>query len=92
MDVTTQKLGLTQDELSGTRAALAPAGPRRSKQSDAQLKTRIGAVQADTATKFGRYLDRVERHKSDVAAAKQTSKRRRRNCRPPSAIWACRAA
>jgi chromosome segregation ATPase len=69
MDVTTQKLGLTQDELAHARA-LAQQVRKDQKQSDEQLKTQIGAVQADTATKFGEVSTELSGTKSDVAATK----------------------
>src|ERR1700690_2001974 len=69
MDVTIQKLGLTQDELAHARA-LAPQVRKDQKQSDEQLKTQIGAVQADTATKFGQVATELSGTKSDVAATK----------------------
>jgi hypothetical protein len=69
MDVTVQKLGLTQDELAHARA-LAQQVRKDQKQSDEQLKTQIGAVQADTATKFGQVSTELSGTKSDVAATK----------------------
>ncbi len=69
MDVTTQKLGLTQDELAHARA-LAQQVRKDQKQSDEQLRSQIGAVQADTSTKFGEVSTEISGTKSDVAATK----------------------
>jgi hypothetical protein len=69
MDVTMQKLGLTQDELAHARS-LAQQVRKDQKQSDEQLRSQIGAVQADTATKFGEVSTEITGTKSDVAATK----------------------
>src|ERR1700689_4187673 len=52
LDVMSQKLGLTEDELARARG-LAQSVRTEQQDSDAQLRQQIGAVQADTTTKFG---------------------------------------
>jgi hypothetical protein len=69
LDVTSQKLGLTQDELARARG-LAQTIKQDQLQSDEQLRQQIGAVQADTTTKFGQVTTEVSATKGDVAATK----------------------
>lgn len=69
LDVTSQKLGLTEDELARARG-LAQTARKEQQQSDAQLRQQIGAVQADTTTKFGQVATELSGTKSDVAATK----------------------
>jgi chromosome segregation ATPase len=69
LEVTTQKLGLTQDELARARG-LAQSIKKDQLQSDEQLRAQIGAVQADTTTKFGQVTTDLSGTKSDVAATK----------------------
>jgi peptidoglycan hydrolase CwlO-like protein len=69
LDVTSQKLGLTQDELARARS-LAQTVRKNQQQSDAQLRQQIGAVQADTTTKFGEVTTDLSATKSDVASTK----------------------
>jgi hypothetical protein len=69
LEVTTQKLGLTQDELARARG-LAQSIKKDQQQSDEQLRQQIGAVQADTTTKFGQVTTELSGTKTDVAATK----------------------
>jgi Skp family chaperone for outer membrane proteins len=69
LDVTSQKLGLTQDELARARG-LAQTIRKEQQQSDKKLQQQIGAVQADTATKFGQVTTELTGTQSDVAATK----------------------
>jgi len=69
LEVTTQKLGLTQDELARARG-LAQSIKKDQQQADEQLRQQIGAVQADTTTKFGQVANDISGTKSDVAATK----------------------
>jgi len=69
LEVTTQKLGLTQDELARARG-LAQSIKKDQQQADEQLRQQIGAVQADTTTKFGQVATDINGTKSDVAATK----------------------
>src|SRR5208282_799269 len=69
LEVTSQKLGLTQDELARARS-LAQSIKKDQLKSDAQLKEQIGEVQADTTTKFGQVATELNGTKSDVAATK----------------------
>src|ERR1700676_1860001 len=69
LDVTSQKLGLTQDELARARG-LAQSIKKDQQQSDQQLREQIGAVQADTTTKFGQVTTEISTTKSDVASTK----------------------
>jgi hypothetical protein len=69
MDVMSQKLGLTQDELAHARA-LAQQVRKEQKDSSTKLASQIGQVQADTATKFGEVSTELSGTKTDVAATK----------------------
>jgi hypothetical protein len=69
LDVTSQKLGLTEDELARARG-LSQTARKEQQQSDVQLRQQIGAVQADTTTKFGQVATELSGTKSDVAATK----------------------
>jgi Skp family chaperone for outer membrane proteins len=69
LDVTSQKLGLTQDELARARS-LAQSIKKDQEKSDQALRTEIGQVQADTSTKFGQVATELSGTKSDVAATK----------------------
>ena len=69
LDVTSQKLGLTQDELARARS-LAQSIKKDQQDSDGQLRQQIGAVQADTTTKFGQVETQLTGTNSDVAATK----------------------
>jgi hypothetical protein len=69
LDVTSQKLGLTQDELARARG-LAQSIKKDQEKSDLSLRTQIGQVQSDTSTKFGEVATEISGTKSDVAATK----------------------
>lgn len=69
LDVTSQKLGLTQDELARARS-LAQTIRKEQAQSDQKLREQIGAVQQDTSAKFGEVATEISGTKSDVASAK----------------------
>jgi membrane protein implicated in regulation of membrane protease activity len=69
LEVTSQKLGLTQDELARARG-LAQTIKKDQQQSDAQLRQQIGAVQADTTNKIGEVTTEINGTKSDVEATK----------------------
>jgi prefoldin subunit 5 len=69
LDVTSQKLGLTQDELARARS-LAQSIKKDQLKSDQQLHEQIGEVQADTSTKFGQVATELNGTKSDVASTK----------------------
>jgi predicted nucleic acid-binding Zn-ribbon protein len=69
LDVTSQKLGLTQDELARARG-LAQSIKKEQQKSDETLRQEIGQVQADTSTKFGQVATEISGTKSDVAATK----------------------
>ncbi len=69
MDVTSQKLGLTQDELARARA-LAQTARKEQQSSDAQLRQQIGAVQSDTTTKFGQVTTQLSGTQTDLNATK----------------------
>jgi outer membrane murein-binding lipoprotein Lpp len=69
LEVTSQKLGLTQDELARARS-LAQNIKKSQQESDQQLRQQIGQVQADTSTKFGQVATELNGTKSDVAATK----------------------
>ena len=69
LDVTSQKLGLTEDELARARG-LAQSVKSEQQKSDAQLREQIGAVQADTTTKFGQMATQLNGTQTDLNATK----------------------
>jgi chromosome segregation ATPase len=69
LDVTSQKLGLTQDELARARG-LAQSVRSEQQKNDAQLRQQIGAVQADTTTKFGQVTTQLNGTQTDLNATK----------------------
>lgn len=69
LDVTSQKLGLTGDEVARARS-LAQSAKKEQEKSDASFRQQIGQVQADTSTKFGEVATEISGTKSDVAATK----------------------
>lgn len=69
LDVTSQKLGLTQDELARARG-LAQSIKKDQQQSAQQLRSEIGQMEADTSTKFGQVATELNGTKTDVAATK----------------------
>src|ERR1700684_507024 len=69
LDVTSQKLGLTQDELARARG-LAQNIKKQQEESDTQLRQQIGEVQQDATTKIGAVSTQLTGTQSDVAATK----------------------
>ncbi|MGH9713553.1 MAG: hypothetical protein ACRD5M_09675 [Candidatus Acidiferrales bacterium] len=69
LDVTSQKLGLTQDELARARS-LAQSIKKDQQQNAQQLRQEIGQVETDTSNKFGQVATELNGTKSDVASAK----------------------
>ncbi|HTZ99875.1 MAG TPA: hypothetical protein VMB02_06060 [Candidatus Aquilonibacter sp.] len=69
LEVTSQKLGLTEDELARARS-LAQQVRSQQEKSDAQLKQQIGEVQADTSTKFGQVATQINGTQTDLSATK----------------------
>jgi len=69
LDVTSQKLGLTGDEVARARS-LAQSAKKEQEKSDAALRQQLGQVQADTSTKFGEVATEISGTKSDLAATK----------------------
>jgi hypothetical protein len=69
LDVTSQKLGLTQDELARARG-YAQTIRKQQQQSDAQLRQAIGQVQQDTSTKFGQVATDINSTKTDLSATR----------------------
>src|ERR1700734_2608100 len=69
LDVTSQKLGLTEDELARARG-LAQSIRSQQQKSDAELKQQIGEVQADTTTKFGQVATQLNGTQTDLSATK----------------------
>ena len=69
LDVTSQKLGLTEDELARARG-LAQSVKTEQQKSDAQLRQQIGAVQTDTTTKFGQMATQINGTQTDLNATK----------------------
>jgi len=69
LDVTSQKLGLTEDELARARG-LAQSVRAEQQKSDSQLRQQIGAVQADTTTKFGQMATQLNGTQTDLNSTK----------------------
>jgi cell division protein FtsB len=69
LDVTSQKLGLTQDELARART-LSENIKRDQLRSDKALKEQIGQVEADTSTKIGEVSTEISKTNTDVASTK----------------------
>jgi len=69
LDVTSQKLGLTEDELARARS-LAQTARKEQQQSDVQLRQQIGAVQSETTTKLGQVTAQLSGAQTDIATTK----------------------
>lgn len=69
LDVMSQKLGLTEDELARARS-LAQTARSEQQKSDIQFRQAIGAVQADTTTKFGQMSTQLSGTQTDLNATK----------------------
>ncbi|HEX5425015.1 MAG TPA: hypothetical protein VFW94_15815 [Candidatus Acidoferrales bacterium] len=69
MDVTSQKLGLTEDELARARS-LAQTIRKQQQKSDAAFRKQLGGFQQDTASKFGQVSSDLTSTKSDLSATK----------------------
>jgi hypothetical protein len=69
LEVTSQKLGLTEDELARARG-LAQMARKQQQQSDVQLRQAIGQVQQDTTTKFGEVATDLNNTKNDITSTK----------------------
>jgi hypothetical protein len=69
LDVTSQKLGLTQDELARARG-LAQSLKADQQKKDAAFQQKLSQVEADTENKFGQVSTELGATKSDVAATK----------------------
>ena len=69
LDVMSQKLGLTEDELARARG-LAQTVRTEQQKSDLQFRQQIGAVQADTTTKFGQISTQLNGTQTDLNATK----------------------
>ncbi len=70
MDVTAQKLGLTQGELARAQA-LAQNLRKQQQTSDTQLRQQMGQMQQETTTKIGQVSTDLNGTKSDVEATKK---------------------
>jgi hypothetical protein len=70
LDVTSQKLGLTQDELARART-LAQQIQRQQQTSDAKLGEQIGQVQQESETKIGQVSTELNGTRTDLAAAQK---------------------
>lgn len=70
LEVTSQKLGLTQDELARARA-LAQTIRKEQKEGDEQLHAQIGQVQQEATTKIGEVSTELNGTKTDVEATKK---------------------
>jgi cell division protein FtsB len=70
LDVTSQKLGLTQAELSKARS-LAASIRDAQKESDSKLTAQIGQVKQEADTKIGQVSTDLTGAKGDISATKQ---------------------
>jgi hypothetical protein len=70
LDVTTQKLGLTQAEIAKARS-LAQTIRESQKESDDKLTAQIGQVKQDTETKIGQVSTDLTGAKGDISATKK---------------------
>jgi len=69
MNVTAQKLGLTQDELARARG-LAQQARKEQQASSSKLNSQINQVQSDTATKLGEVNTQIAGTQNDVNQTK----------------------
>jgi archaellum component FlaC len=69
LDVTSNKLGLTEDEIAHAKG-LAQTIRKQQQDNDSQLRAQIGQVQADTSTKFGEVATEISGTKTDLAGTK----------------------
>lgn len=69
LEVTEQKLGLTEDELARARA-LAQTVRKQQQTSDQNFRKALGEAQADNASKFGRVNTQISSTQSDLSATK----------------------
>lgn len=69
LDVTSNKLGLTEDEIAHAKG-LAQTIRKQQQENDSQLRSQIGQVQADTSTKFGEVATEISGTKTDLAGTK----------------------
>src|ERR1700731_990048 len=64
LDVTSQKLGLTQDELARARG-LAQSIKKDQQKNEERLRQEIGQMEADTSTKFGQVATEISGTKTE---------------------------
>jgi hypothetical protein len=69
LDVMSQKLGLTEDELARARG-LAQTVRNQQQKSDAQFREQLGAAQADTSAKFGQMATQINGTQTDLNSTK----------------------
>lgn len=69
LEVTDQKLGLTEDELARARA-LAQNVRKQQRASEARFRKALGDQQADTANKFGQVNTQLTNTQNDLSATK----------------------
>jgi chromosome segregation ATPase len=69
LQVTSQKLMLSEDELARARS-LSQTARKEQQDSDSQLRQQIGAVQADTTTKFGQMTTQLTGTQNDLNTTK----------------------
>jgi len=70
LEVTSQKLGLTQEELARARS-LAQIIRKDQKASDERLATQLGQVKQESEAKIGQVSSEVSGAKSDIEAARK---------------------
>lgn len=70
LDVTSQKLGLTQDELARARM-LAQQIQKQQRASDAKLGAQIGQVQQESEAKIGKVSNELSGAKTDIATTQK---------------------
>lgn len=69
LEVTSQKLGLTEDEVARARGR-SESIKKQQQDSDKELREQIGQVATDTTTKFGQVATEISGTKTDLAGTK----------------------
>lgn len=73
LQVTQQKLGITEDELASARGMAVAVSREQKKQQahTAELQQQLGMVQQQTSTQYGTLSDQLSGTKSDVASTRK---------------------
>lgn len=73
LQVTQQKLGITEDELASARSMAVAVGRQQKKQQENTnaLQQQLGMVQQQTSTQYGSLSDQLNGTKSDVSSTRK---------------------